>query len=389
MSYRSAQPDPISAYTPDSFAYFTIQKRIPKIMCDVATQLSGHALKDPRWKQLEDAIVQGGPIDIRGFYPETAYWENRLSALEGAYWRELSFFELEFVFYLGLRSLVQELAPGFDMFRKIRRDALQDAMADFRHVFAQDSSQPLALSRALNMALGGNTADLSQLDAQATGQRSTNLLVDQRPAVMERLRRSGASDSIVILADNAGSELGYDLLLTDALIQNFPSKVILHLKNVPMFVSDALICDVEDTIEAFCAQSDVSGLSEVGLRLRTALNRGELELQAPCDWSEPRFLDNLSPPVAQSLKDAHIVISKGDLNYRRFFEDRAWNVTTPVSEASVADMNWAVALRVLKSDCMVGLLAADTSILFQKDPSWRSNGQHAVVQRVDRGKTTW
>ncbi|HSR99249.1 MAG TPA: hypothetical protein VLM79_19490, partial [Kofleriaceae bacterium] len=75
-----------------------------------------------------------------------------------------------------------------------------------------------------------------------------------------------------------------------------------------------------------------------------------------------------------------------DLNYRRFFEDRAWPADVPVSVASVATGMYAFALRVLKSDSIVGLESAEVSRLFEADPDWRSNSRHSVVQRVDKGE---
>ena len=96
-------------------------------------------------------------------------------------------------------------------------------------------------------------------------------------------------------------------------------------------------------------------------------------------------MNALDVELTACLQTASIVISKGDLNYRRFFEDRTWPADSPVSVASVATGMHAFALRVLKSDCLVGLEPAAVSRLFATDPEWRSNGKYSVVQRVDQG----
>jgi len=96
-------------------------------------------------------------------------------------------------------------------------------------------------------------------------------------------------------------------------------------------------------------------------------------------------MNALSSEVDAALGRAAVVLAKGDLNYRRFFEDRAWPESTLVSVASVATGMCAFSLRVLKSDCVVGVSEADVSKLVRADSSWRSNGKYSLVQRVDKG----
>jgi hypothetical protein len=96
-------------------------------------------------------------------------------------------------------------------------------------------------------------------------------------------------------------------------------------------------------------------------------------------------MNMLDPPLAASLRDAALVLAKGDLNSRRFFEDRAWPADAPVNVASVGTEMRAFALRVLKSDCVVGVPPPLAARLFATEPDWRSRGSHSVIQRVDRG----
>jgi hypothetical protein len=96
-------------------------------------------------------------------------------------------------------------------------------------------------------------------------------------------------------------------------------------------------------------------------------------------------MNELDDELYSVLSAADVVLAKGDLNYRRFFEDRAWIPETPVAEASVAVGMVCYALRVLKSDVVVGIDREKVGILSANDRQWRSNGCHALIQRVDIG----
>jgi hypothetical protein len=247
---------------------------------------------------------------------------------------------------------------------------------------ALDAPEPLTLAGALLWSLSGNEEDLSQLARQRASGRSDRLLADQRPALIEKLSGGGP---VVVLADNAGAELCFDLVLIDLLLAGPCARVQLHVKPEPIFVSDALVSDVDETIDRFQALGAGSALGRAGARLRAARGNGALEVVAPPDWAEPRHMNGLSPAVDQSLRAAAVLLAKGDLNYRRFFEDRAWPADAPVATASVAMGMTAFGLRVLKSDCLAGLPLATAERLFTEDPWWRSSGRYAIVQRVDAG----
>lgn len=361
-----------------------MQKRIPKIIDDLVESLGPTARLDARWGKLSEALVSGGAIDFDMFIPESSFWSDRLVALKGADWRDLSFFELEFLFYLGLRSIGKATDSHLELFKRQREEALQATLKELRTRYTSEPFIAPELYDGLMVALLGNKADLSQLNAPGPLETSSHLVVDHRCDVVRRLKRATHEDHIVILADNAGSELCFDLFFIDTLLTRLSSQIELHVKNVPMFVSDALVSDVMLTIDGLCQQQDIPTLSRLGTRLSAAVESGALRIYDPVDWSEPRSMNQLSSPLAQSMRDAQTVISKGDLNYRRFFEDRAWDSVTPVSEASVADMPWAVALRVLKSDCVVGVPPGQSEGLFKQNPEWRSCGGYSIVQRVDR-----
>jgi hypothetical protein len=376
----AALPPPIAAYAEGSFAHFTVKRRLPKILADVIAELDEGGRADPRWSDLRSAIVDGGEIDLRLLSGSTPFWQRRLAALAGQRWSEQSFFDLEFLFYHAINSIALDLLPGFDVFASVRRAALFAALPRVASVL--ESTEDLALEPALLLAVTGNESDLSQIARDYPGVGGGTMLKDERRNLTARL--GAGSGTVHLIADNAGAELCFDLVLVDVLLAARLGPVAMHVKPWPMFVSDALIADVEETIDSFCKHDTGSRLAAAGQRLQQAVREGALVLHNDADWGEPRHMDALEPDLAASLRAGNLVLAKGDLNYRRFFADRAWPADTSVKEASVAGGMHAFALRVLKSDSIVGLDSPQVAHLHAVDPGWRSNGKYSILQRVDK-----
>jgi hypothetical protein len=373
-------PPPIPAYEEGSFAAFTVQRRLPKILADVKRELRERHRADPRWEALETAITCGALIDVTLLASDTPYWAARRAALSGRTWFEQSFFDLEFFFYKAIDTVARDLEPELDVFASTRRSALKDALPRVARTFEFAGTPPLA--EVLLLAVRGNEADLSQL-ATNEGLPASAVLLDERAEILTALAQAGSSSVVQILADNAGSELCFDLLLVGILLENGIATVELQVKPSPMFVSDALAQDVEETVHAFTSQSPMSTLGRTGRFLEAALRSERLRVRAPRDWAEPRHMDELEPELARALSSAHLVLAKGDLNSRRYLGDRAWPAHTPVAEASRVSDQCAYALRVLKSDCVVGIPADLVEELSASEPNWRNNGRHSVIQRID------
>src|SRR5579863_5261156 len=225
-------PPKIPAYAKGSFALFTIQRRFPKILSDVKVQFDEHGRNDQRWAALESTIASGAEIDLRLFSADTPYWAQTLGELAGRTWAEQSFFDLEFLFYKAINSIANDLNPGFDVFARARRTALMDALPRVARVL--ETVDAIQLAEALLLAVSGNEADLSQLtrgDARAT---ANAMLMDERPAILEHLAQ-GRCGSVQLVADNAGSELCFDLVLVDTLLASRSEAVELQVKPRPMF----------------------------------------------------------------------------------------------------------------------------------------------------------
>ena len=84
--------------------------------------------------------------------------------------------------------------------------------------------------------------------------------------------------------------------------------------------------------------------------------------------------------LAEELASGHVVISKGDLNYRRHFGDRDWPWETPARVAASGVGFRSVLIRVLKSEILVGADRATVSVLAADDPEWLTSGRFGLIQ---------
>jgi hypothetical protein len=379
-------PDPIRCHDEDGFARETLVNRLPKILNDARTAMPEEAARDSRWEPFLENMIGGGPIALDMLARPTRFWSRYIKTLAGMAWHDLSFFEIEFLFYHAINSRAGWFETGFDVFAATRASALQEALPRFQEALATMNSLlgEERLRALVRRATDGNLVDYSQTavisDPMA---REEGLLVDDTEDLLESL--SGIYDAeIHVLADNAGCELCWDLALIDALLVRGVKRAIMHLKPWPMFVSDALPVDVRNTVAAMSALEHGTKVRALGRRLRAALLHGRLRLEAAADWGEPRHISDLGEDLRRRIAEARTVIAKGDLNYRRFVEDRAWPSDAPVADATVTGNLEAYALRVLKSDAVVGIPSHVVAKLDADDPLWRSNGSYAVVQSICR-----
>ncbi|HSR99512.1 MAG TPA: ARMT1-like domain-containing protein, partial [Kofleriaceae bacterium] len=296
-------PPPIPAYAEGTFAHFTIKHRLPKILADVKSQVGKGGHDDPRWSALQSAILTGRKLDPQLFAADTPFWRDKLAGLAGTRWSELPFFDLEFLFYHAINSIAADLRPGLDVFASMRGASLCEALPQIAR--ALESTDAIDLEAALLLATSGNEADLSQIVRQE--QHVSSLLKDHRHEIIERLQMND-DDTIQLVADNAGAELCFDLVLVDVVLGLRRGAVELQLKPRPMFVSDALITDVEATIAGFDEQGALSRIAKLATRLKQALRDGRLVLRAPADWAEPRHMNALDSNLLSDLRRATLVL---------------------------------------------------------------------------------
>jgi hypothetical protein len=277
------------------------------------------------------------------------------------------FLDVEFDFYRRLLDAVGYFGEG--PWRGVDPFAPQK-LAELAEVPAV----PDGLGRAelLHAALLGNRADLGFRLVTASSEGVT-VLADDGAALWTYL--DTAEPGVVCLVhDNAGTELVADLLLADHLLTvGLATRVELHLKAQPIFVSDATPADLVATVERLRRTA-------AGQRLWAALRTGALEPVTHPFSHVPQGYGQMPADLTARFEAAKLAIVKGDLNYRRLVEDRHWPVTDTFADRVGYFPCPVAALRTLKSDVVVGLDQATAGRLDRDDPGWRTSGRYAVVQ---------
>lgn len=285
------------------------------------------------------------------------------------------------------------------------------------------------------MCLWGNATDLSLLTTRASKdiqklqeseslKNSDNILVDHSDQVYHVLKKQRDEKKVGrvdIVLDNSGFELFVDLVLGGYLLAaGFATEIIFHPKSLPWFVSDVLLGDFADLINALrdpvsYFDSPGNGYSPDGTEPETPLSdsqKSDLEFLFS-EWSElhtqgkfllrpNRFwttaasywrLPSAAPQLFEDLRQSELVIFKGDLNYRKLTADATWDPTTSFPKAigelgKVGSGVRVLALRTCKADVVVGLGKGKDAELRSGDSEerkrkWAWSGKWAVIQFWD------
>ncbi|MFD1047556.1 damage-control phosphatase ARMT1 family protein [Kibdelosporangium lantanae] len=256
----------------------------------------------------------------------------------GQPWAATPFLWAESYFYRRLLEAVGYFETGVDPFGPFKAAELVD-LSSFSWV-----SSSLSTEEALTASLYGNRADLGFQLLTAESSLHSQLVTDDTAAVVE-------------------------FLLADHLLSRGCS-VVLHVKPYPYFVSDATFTDVHDCLRRL---RDLPG--GVGDRLHAAATDGPLSVRTHPFHVAPLSFADMPADLAVDLGEG-LTIFKGDLNYRRLVGDLAWEPTTSFRKAVSYLPGPAVALRILKSDVVVG---ADPARIDGYEEGWRTSGNYALV----------
>ena len=315
----------------------------------------------------------------------------------------------------------------YDIFKENKDSALAEsgaAIKELAHRYMQvivavdtsikdmeEERAKLLFLEMTELALWGNATDLSFLhnvsleDIQKLQGRGAieanqrNIVDNDTDAVWGYLRHFPKTSvrRIDIVLDNAGFELFTDIVFALYLLEaNIASKVVLHAKCFPWFVSDAVPADVEWLLEhlesdsAFRVYQDVQVLTA---NIRKLYDSGILSIMVHPFWTSAASFYEMptsAPGLFQSLCESCLTIWKGDLNYRKLTNDGLWPHTTPFKTAlgplGRGSGLRALALRTNKSDTCVGVEnPAKVQVLDKEAPgkAWVRNGKYAVISFSD------
>ncbi len=227
-------------------------------------------------------------------------------------------------------------------------------------------------------AVWGNQADLA-FQMSAGPKSATAGLVSGDSDAFWSLFGARPGGPVHLVADNSAGELAADLVLIDHLrTTGRADHVVLHVKPNPYYVSDATHADVLGVLRHLIGLPGEVGM--IGRRVWDGLRAGKIEVRAHPFFCAPLDFRAMPDDLCDEFASASVTITKGDLNYRRLAGDRYWPATTPFAEVVAYFPSPVAALRVLKSEVVVGLHEAAVAELDKADAAWRTNGTRALIQ---------
>ncbi len=376
---------------PGSFAHNTLKVRVPRILRDTieANDFPASVVHD--LESLHAELRAGEIVPLTEDAPDVAEW-NRLSLnYFGRTWLDVPWYWAEAFFYRRLleatRYFQRGPLQGFDPFAATKRRewAPEAAPAALERVLGSLEQEPQQqFEQLLHASLWGNRTDLSYMVAAHLGATTgpeaerDNLLVDDGQAVLwHLLGRDGGK--VGIITDNAGTELLMDVALADFLLRtDIAAEVHLHLKPQPFYVSDAMIADLAEGIDAITDAGGAAG--RLGRRMDGHVAAGVLHPTTHPFYCMPLFYHDMPADLRAALARLDIVIVKGDANYRRLVGDLYWPHTTSFADLTAHFPAPLVALRTFKSEVAVGLAPGSAELAEARDPDWLVNGKRGVIQ---------
>ncbi len=393
-------PIPYMCSESGSFAEHTLLVRLPAIARRMLTENNFPEENIQRVQALLNEIPDEpvSPLDDPQA-PDLVLWAENFAVWVGLPWRELSFLAAEKYFYRRMLQASGYFRQGstylVDPYQQQKDLSLQSSRAAISALARQiirwqkSTSPAQTLAEAIESNLWGNRADLSiwpaggdhTLDNDQLHQAEEFLLAnDVVKAVQHLLDSDHQGKPVHILVDNAGYELVSDLALADLLLQlTLCPQVVIHTKVHPTYVSDAMVKDVIATVKFLQAEED-GPVRQFASRLADYLGSRQLLIREDYFWNAPLAFWAMPADVKQLLGQAGLVICKGDANYRRLTGDLVWPAETPFWEVTAYFPTSLLALRVAKSDVMVGLAPGQSERNDQKEAKWRTNGRWGMIQ---------
>ncbi len=374
---------------PGSFAHYTILNRLPAIVDRVLAAGDYPPAAAAALRRLRDECAAGQPVaplaETAGDRAEwDAAWERHAA---GHTWLDIPWYFAEAYFHRRLLEASGYFQPGpghgRDPYGPQKATELDGpALAGCAEALGRLPAAPgERLPALLLCALWGNRADLTFADMAQTAYaglasgETHSLLLDHRPAVAAAL--AGSVGRVDFINDNAGLELLFDLALADFLLtEGLAGTVRFHLKSQPFFVSDAMIADVEEALRRLRAHPDLAALAQ---RLDGHLAAGRLVLCAEPFWVSAYGFEALPPALRTELAGAALVFIKGDANYRRLLDDRAWPASASLASLTRYFPARYVAIRAVKAELIVDIGEETAARLRERRPDWMTSGEYGVI----------
>jgi len=394
-SVNPCLPPPLMTSEHGSFARTTIIDRKPQIIRQVIEDNNFPDDVILALKVLNEEILCHPMQPLREKSEDTTFWNEELQRCEGSSWLDAPWYFAEAFFYRRLMEATQYFQPGMlkgiDPFLKQKQRSMDEGIEwfvkEWEYFNCQNSE--CAFEALLHSCLWGNRADLSNDRIYETMRSGINvrnerhmILIDHSKEVLDLLQNG--VKRVDFFNDNVGKELFYDLAFVDFLLaEGWVGQIILHLKEYPFFVSDAMPKDVTKSIR----QLRTSGLrltKQLGERLENYLRVGKLKLAHESFWTTCLMFRQMPINLREDLAKSALVLVKGDVNYRRILDDRHWPYTTPLTDIAGYFPTSFVALRTLKGEILAGLNEGMAEEIQKEDPNWLIDGKRGIIQLFKR-----
>lgn len=384
---HNRRPAPLRTDGSNAFARHSMAVRVPGLIQETVARNPDYprAVKEA-FERLYDEVVGDAPLRLFAPpAPDFDLWTARFAPHRGATWLDAEWFFCEMLVYRRMMEAGQYWATLRDPFEPFKREELASASLWETLAAALDTrgAPDERLAAHLTYTLWGNRIDLSlkQTAALGTSARREHLLADDIPRVVRHLL-GGPPGDVHLMMDNAGTEQALDFALVDLLLaEKIARTVTLHVKMHPVLVSDVIVADVHTLLG--CMTRRGGEAARLAARLKEHLDAGRLVVVPDFFWNTSGRLWELPPRLYEPMKSARLVLSKGDVNYRRATNDALWPPGVGLADAVRGFPAPLLALRMLKSDTLVGLDAdLHARLDATAEADWRTSGAYGVAQFV-------
>ena len=392
-------PDSFKGSNPDSWTYYSIVTRLPEIAKRIIIENDFSEEINNNIQTLINEISDGKIRLLNDDEMSGISWNFFVIPYTGKTWLEIPWFFAELYFYRRILEAIGYFdykTPYYkhDPYIYQKGLGIEDGINKLgRLLQSQIEGHDLksALEKMLKLNLWGNKADLSiwpsgsEMEMSSTLEALINfddyLLINHVEGIKKYLIGK-TPKQIDFLIDNTGFELICDLLFVDFLLRNnFSERIILHLKEYPIFVSDALIKDVFILLDRLNSSRD-ERIRDFGKRLSGNLKNGNLKFEDEAFWISPLPFWQMPAELKEKIKKSDLIISKGDANYRRLNGDLHWQPDQEFKNIYSEMKVPVLILRVIKSDPIIGISRSGYEKLNHQDSEWMKNGRWGLIQFI-------
>lgn len=388
-----------SAKDKDSFAYFTIENRFPKIFKEVCPIEYDNFIENKKVDE-NDILHPDIPGSSELKKAISVYKDDTIKE----FFTKAPFFLVEFYFYHLLLSLRNYDKLKFDFFAAKKDGDWKDKSEEFsfklatlfedfevfnkkkiskKEILEFNELKKEHIKSILYYSLTSNTGDLSQFHEIRS--ETVKCLCNETEICQHYLDVTKPYLRFDIICDNSGAELFSDIYLAVFfIVYGLAKKVVLHLKPCPFFVSDATIDDFSKLVAALTKKGKNTELLDF-------ISKKKIEVMTDSFWVEPYYFDKMPDGLKNHFDKSDLVIIKGDLNYRRLVGDyNDYDKTKSIKFDTLKNRSLfkrssnknipVVTPRVLKSDVFVGIEPVFEAVGRNSDSQFKTDGKWGVIQ---------